>query len=418
MIKKVFKYTLLVICILVLVYFGYNKIEEKNKRNLFINNIIVIEGYNEERIEDYFNYYKIHPSFEIERIVVEVNKSDDKVVYYDSFIDLVKQPNLFECLKYLFKNKEASINDVTVLSNKQLLDITYDDVLARYIHLEIDGATIRKCVGYSKKYSEIEPNDVICIINFGLEDIEPSKQLLDLIYADFFIPARVERYLKLYQENSDYTPRQVVEIVNCDADRPFYTDVEPSDLSKGILVINNKYHYLESDYVPANLVVVDKKYSSYGARMEKEAYEAFVEMCEAARKELLEIKIQGDNGYRSYDLQKAIYNYKKSTYGTAIADSRGARAGHSEHQTGLAVDIEIYPLEGNTTYSYYNMFEWSKENCWYYGFIYRYQAGKEHLTGYNRENWHYRYVGKEVAMFIKEHDITFDEYYTYFIKGY
>ncbi len=464
--KKALKLILLTIIILFIVFLGYNKLEKINERNKYINEISVLFDYDENKAEDYFNYHKIHPSFEIDRVVAEVNDRNEEVLYYDSFFDLIKQPNRFECIFYFFENKEASINDVIVISNKQLLDIEYDavlmeylhldmdgaairkcveyskkyaeaktedvivlsnkqlldmeydELLLKYLHLEMDGPSIRKCVEYSKKYDEIETDDVVHIITLGLEEIEPSKQFLSLIYTDFFMPTRVQRYLKLYQKNINYTSRQVVEIVNCDADQQFYTNVEPSDLSKGILVINNKFNYLESDYVPANLVVVDEKYSSYGARMEKEAYEAFVEMCEAARESLLEIRINGDNGYRSYDYQSEIYDYYEYVYGTSGVDSCSARAGYSEHQTGLAVDIVIYPLNGNSTYSYSRMYQWTIENCWDYGFIYRYQGGKEHLTGYMQEDWHYRYVGKEVALFIKEHNITFDEYYTYFIKGY
>ena len=463
MVKKTFKYTLLVICVVITVFFSYNKIKEKNELKHFISEISLLEGYSEEKNEDYFNYYKIHSSYEMDRIVVEVNENNEKVFYYDSFIDLIKQPNRIECIKYFFKNKGVSINDVIVLSKKQLLDMTYDDILAEYLHLdmggptirecvdyskknakakiedvivlskkqlldmtyddvlveylhlEIDGPTIRKCVDYSKKYNEIETNDVIYIINTGLEDVEPSKQFLDLINTDFFMPTRLERYLKLCEKNNNYTSRQIVEIVNCDADQEFYTNVGLSDLSKGFLVINNKFNYLSSDYVPANLVVVDKKYSSYGARMEKNAYDAFVEMCEAARENLLEIKVIGDNGYRSYSYQKEVYRYYKGLYGKAV-DTRVARPGYSEHQTGLSVDIRVSPLKGNNTYT--KMYDWTKEHCWEYGFICRYQAGKEHLTGFYKEDWHYRYVGKEVALFIKEHDITFDEYYTYFVKGY
>ncbi|MGI6510523.1 MAG: M15 family metallopeptidase [Erysipelotrichaceae bacterium] len=464
--KKALKLILLTIILLLVVFFGYNRLEKINERNKYVSEISVLIDYDENKAEDYFNYHKIHPSFEIDRVVAEVNDRNEEILYYDSFFDLIKQPNRFECIVYFFENKEASINDVIVISNKQLLDIEYDAVLMEYLHLDMDGATtrkcveyskkyveaktedviilsnkqlldmeydellleylyldidgtsIRKCVEYSKKYDEIETEDVVHIVSLGLEEIIPSEQFLSLIYTDFFMPTRVQRYLELYQNNLNYTSRQVVEIVNCDADRQFYTNVEPSDLSKGTLVINNKFNYLESDYVPANLVVVDEKYSSYGARMEKNAYEAFVEMCDAAREDLLEIRINGDNGYRSYDYQNEIYDYCIYLYGANGADFFGARAGYSEHQTGLAVDIVIYPLNGNSTYSYYRMYQWAMENCWDYGFIYRYQGGKEHLTGYMQEDWHYRYVGKEVALFIKEHNITFDEYYTYFVKGY
>ncbi|NLZ75065.1 MAG: M15 family metallopeptidase, partial [Erysipelotrichia bacterium] len=348
---------------------------------------------------------------------VEVNKSNKKVLYYDSFIDLIKQPNRIECIKYFFENKTASINDVVVLNEKQLLDMTYDDVLAEYLHLDMDKITIKKCVYYSKKNSNVEPNDVIYIINLGLEDIEPTKQFLDLIHTDFFMPTRLERYMKLYEKNNDYTSRQIVEIVNCDADQEFYTNIMPADLSKGVLILCNKFYCLPSDYEPANLVRVDKKYTIYDdVEMVKDAYDALEEMSKVARDNLLEIKIIGRSAYRDYDFQRTLYNRKKKNYGLEIADISVARPGHSEHQTGLSVDIRVFPLEGNNTYT--KMFDWTKEHCWEYGFICRYQGGKEHLTGFYKEDWHYRYVGKEVALFIKEHDITFDEYYNYFVKGY
>ena len=417
MIKKTSKYILLLICIVVLLFFGYNKFKEKKELKRFISEISLLEGYNEERSEDYFNYYKIHPSYETDKIVVEVNKSNKKVLYYDSFIDLIKQPNRIECIKYFFENKTASINDVVVLNEKQLLDMTYDDVLAEYLHLDMDKITIKKCVYYSKKNSNVEPNDVIYIINLGLEDIEPTKQFLDLIHTDFFMPTRLERYMKLYEKNNDYTSRQIVEIVNCDADQEFYTNIMPADLSKGVLILCNKFYCLPSDYEPANLVRVDKKYTIYDdVEMVKDAYDALEEMSKVARDNLLEIKIIGRSAYRDYDFQRTLYNRKKKNYGLEIADISVARPGHSEHQTGLSVDIRVFPLEGNNTYT--KMFDWTKEHCWEYGFICRYQGGKEHLTGFYKEDWHYRYVGKEVALFIKEHDITFDEYYNYFVKGY
>lgn len=305
--KKALKLILLTIILLLVVFFGYNRLEKINERNKYVSEISVLIDYDENKAEDYFNYHKIHPSFEIDRVVAEVNDRNEEILYYDSFFDLIKQPNRFECIVYFFENKEASINDVIVISNKQLLDIEYDAVLMEYLHLDMDGATtrkcveyskkyveaktedviilsnkqlldmeydellleylyldidgtsIRKCVEYSKKYDEIETEDVVHIVSLGLEEIIPSEQFLSLIYTDFFMPTRVQRYLELYQNNLNYTSRQVVEIVNCDADRQFYTNVEPSDLSKGTLVINNKFNYLESDYVPANLVVVDEK---------------------------------------------------------------------------------------------------------------------------------------------------------------
>lgn len=93
-----------------------------------------------------------------------------------------------------------------------------------------------------------------------------------------------------------------------------------------------------------------------------------------------------------------------------------ARPGYSEHQTGLATDID----NGGRTYILFKdtqEYQWMQENAHKYGFIQRYQEGKESITGYNVESWHYRYVGTETAEFIKSKNITYDEYYETFIKS-
>ena len=97
------------------------------------------------------------------------------------------------------------------------------------------------------------------------------------------------------------------------------------------------------------------------------------------------------------------------------ADLSTARAGFSEHQTGLAIDILTY----NVTLSNFeetDAFKWLSSNAYKYGFILRYPKGKEDITGYEYESWHYRYVGVEIATQIFEEDITFDEYYAYYLE--
>ena len=98
----------------------------------------------------------------------------------------------------------------------------------------------------------------------------------------------------------------------------------------------------------------------------------------------------------------------------AKADTYSARAGTSEHQTGLATDVNSV----STSFENSSAFKWLEKNSYKYGFILRYPKGKEHITGYMYEPWHYRYVGSEVAKVIKEKNITYEEYYaTYILKG-
>ena len=92
-----------------------------------------------------------------------------------------------------------------------------------------------------------------------------------------------------------------------------------------------------------------------------------------------------------------------------------AKAGHSEHQTGLSVDV----MGSNNDYDQFEKskeFDWMKNNSYKYGFILRYPKGKEYITGFKYEPWHYRYVGKDIASIIYTEGITLEEYYKKYIK--
>ena len=146
---------------------------------------------------------------------------------------------------------------------------------------------------------------------------------------------------------------------------------------------------------------------SYGSgKLRKEAAEAFDEMCAAAKKE--NIIIYGGSGYRSYSYQQDLYNRYVARDGKKEADTFSARAGYSEHQTGLAMDIM------NSNWGYIDEIDeeytWLVNNSYKYGFILRYLEGKEDITGYVYEPWHYRYVGVELATEITKLGITYDEY--------
>ena len=123
-----------------------------------------------------------------------------------------------------------------------------------------------------------------------------------------------------------------------------------------------------------------------------------------------------NSSYRDYESQEDIWETRKSLYGTKKADEYAARPGYSEHQTGYAVDVadfnDVNDKFGNT-----KSYIWMKENAHKYGFILRYPKDKEDITGYSYEPWHYRYVGKEIASKIYNENITFDEYYAYYIDN-
>ena len=129
-------------------------------------------------------------------------------------------------------------------------------------------------------------------------------------------------------------------------------------------------------------------------------------MFDDAKKEGLTLYV--NSAYRSYNSQKEVYQEYVVSHGKD-ASKYAAMPGYSEHQTGLALDI-FKP--GTTTKTFENTKEaaWLAKNAHKYGFILRYPKGKENITGYAYESWHYRYVGIDIAKKIFEENITFEEY--------
>lgn len=112
------------------------------------------------------------------------------------------------------------------------------------------------------------------------------------------------------------------------------------------------------------------------------------------------------SGYRSYTDQKIIYNGYVKRDGKAAADRYSARPGHSEHQTGLAFDLNSIL----SSFEHTPEAKWIAENCHKYGFIIRYPRGKEHITGYMYEPWHVRYIGIEKATAVYESGLCLEEF--------
>ena len=118
-------------------------------------------------------------------------------------------------------------------------------------------------------------------------------------------------------------------------------------------------------------------------------------------------------GFRSYRLQKSIYSWNLQADGYYEASRYHALPGTSEHQTGLAVDLCCEATNYNNSFSFLNTKEyaWLLENAHLYGWTLRYPEDKTHITGYNFEPWHFRYVGIELATYLKEHNLVLEEYY-------
>jgi D-alanyl-D-alanine carboxypeptidase len=244
-----------------------------------------------------------------------------------------------------------------------------------------------------------------------------EKKLKQLNYInkelDYYNNDYIDRYIKYKNKNTNLSLEQVIKNVNMDLDLTKYEDIKKSTHLNTNEILVNKYNYLESDYIPDNLEEISSRYSLSDMNLVSEAKEAFENLSLAAAKESLNIIAM--SSYRSYKYQVTLYNNYVKSDGKEKADTYSGRPGHSEHQTGLAVDV--YNLKENyTNFENTEEYEWMQEHASEYGFILRFPKDKEEETGYQFESWHYRYVGIEAAKYIKENNISFEEYYATKIK--
>ena len=210
----------------------------------------------------------------------------------------------------------------------------------------------------------------------------------------------------------------VVRNINIHLDKNFYEEEFNTDVSKDTSMLVNKYYLLGSDYAPSDLVTISQTYSWGDAgsqKTRKVTYDAFLEMWNAAQEEQ-GYYLMVSSSYRSYQEQEIVYNNYKKTRGQKYADSIAARPGASEHQTGLTLDIFNKLNNNKNTFKDTDTAKWLENNAYRFGFILRYPEDKVKVTGYSYEAWHFRYVGKEIAKYVYENNITFEEYYAYYIE--
>ena len=245
--------------------------------------------------------------------------------------------------------------------------------------------------------------------------LEESKNdtLVNLLKEQYYINDNLDRYFEYIKKNKNAELNKVVAVVNTNRDYKYYEHTKATDMSKGNLILVNKYNYLDKDFKP-EIVRASSQYAFDGNSCTQEVLSAFENMADAARSEDIVLVI--NSSYRSYDDQETIWSSRKKANGTAKADEYAARAGFSEHQSGLAIDIAQYRINYED-FEETPGFAWLSEHAQDYGFILRYPKDKEDITGYSYESWHYRYVGVEAAKKIKEEGISFDEYYAFYIEG-
>ncbi len=225
---------------------------------------------------------------------------------------------------------------------------------------------------------------------------------------DYFNNDYLDRYIDYKNKNKDLSIKDIIIEVNIGLDNDYYTNTKETPYLNKSYILVNKYNYLPEDYVPKNLEPISEEYARSGMQLVNYAKEAFESLATDAKKDGMTIVAM--SSYRSYQYQENLYNRYVQEDGKEAADTYSGRPGFSEHQSGLAVDV--YNGEKDyTDFEETEEFEWMQENAYKYGFILRFPKEKTKQTGYQYESWHYRYVGKEIATYIHEKKISYEEYY-------
>jgi LAS superfamily LD-carboxypeptidase LdcB len=305
--------------------------------------------------------------------------------------------------EYDYSKTLEEILDTKSFEKKYLRDY----LVINYLDKEnfLDNVSKLLTLGYTGNdingiYEKLDEKNILLLL-----DNSYLKDIVKVINLNYFDSTKLERYLKYNNDKISY--EDLVTYVNIGLDNEYYTDVTKVDKQDDLLVLVNKYNSLNSDYVPSDLEAIGTKYNKgWNNKMRHEAKVAFEEMCEGALKD--GITIYSGSAYRSYSYQKTLYNNYVASNGFKKAETFSARAGYSEHQTGLATDV--MNAKGNYISKDDKEYTWLNNNSYKYGFILRYPEGKEDITGYMFEEWHFRFLGKEVAKEVYDSKLTFDEY--------
>ncbi|WP_288221322.1 D-alanyl-D-alanine carboxypeptidase family protein [uncultured Clostridium sp.] len=361
--KKKFKFIRIVLFLFVLWIVLYIPIKVKHF-TLIRSEVKAGERFNEnlETIQ-YFKNMKISYS--------NLYGDEEKLAEIKTLIDTIESKLSSEVtneVENLILELKSKVNDLSASNERELEE---------YFNSITEGSI--------KNFNEDESNEVNRLINeynslFSEKKYNLAKEKLDDLNQYITDTKKVANKRKI---NETYEEKS-----NEDASLR-----EPKYIN-GILIVNKEFG-LPDTFAPGEST---------------EAREAFERMKSDAAKE--GIYLNAFSTYRNYWSQDRLYWNYVSNYGQDPTDTFSAKAGFSEHQTGLAFDIGGVDrsLWAEEDFKYTAEAEWLKNNCTKYGFILRYPEGKEWITGYMHESWHFRYIGVKDSKNFQNSDLTLEEY--------
>ena len=315
-------------------------------------------------------------------------------------------------------NKEENFSEIVkFVKNNGIYDEKYEE---EYKNIKYNEKPIFKevlSVFLDKGYKGEEINYIMELSDKNINKLKNTDYIDISNYYTFknFNVDNISRYNKYKESHEEYEYKNIVTYVNIKLDLPVYTDTVEVKEPDSLLVLVNKYNSLPKNYKPTNLVAMKGYYEGQDPSLREETKSALEDLQKASKEEI-GIRLLPTTAFRDYNFQNTLYTNYKNKDGVEAADTYSARPGYSDHQTGLAVDLKN-PERSNVRLSDSD-YEWLHNNAYKYGFIIRFPKGKEFITGYQFENWHIRYVGKDVAKIIYENDLTLEEYIDLYVTEY
>mgnify|MGYP001157749053 CR=1 FL=1 len=259
----------------------------------------------------------------------------------------------------------------------------------------------------------------LILLELGYVESDFENQIIMTTIKEHLIPkefyqkiSQIKSYnselLPLYYEyyQAGYSVIEALNIVNYPNFLNLNRKTQKAILIKDILLVNRIYR-LSSDDVPSNLTSIigvpfikrPKEVMQVKVNVLR-AYQSLYQKLESLNLELIVY-----SAYRSYEKQLSLWQESSSFH-----DMYLAKPGHSEHQTGLALDLATLNTGLSMAFENTDVFLYLRYHAHEYGFILRYPEGKAHITGYAYEPWHFRFVGTKIAFIIFKENLTLEEY--------
>ena len=411
-------------------------IEDKRSSDEIID-FLFVKNFNYDCYEEYVDFSEQYPDLEA-----------NEVVYLASFFEHVFIPSLlqygytdgtfdmwFQSPKFMEYIKQVDINNLNNIlnfaketGNDLYTLIEYVDYEKRYPNLKLNEV-VREVDEYQEVilpklkekgyiaddiqsiYSQLNLSDLKILLETNLL----PTQTIELMIASGFNSSSLAIYDEVLNNGNDYSVTYALQYAKYpNVKMNFYKEIVMTPNQESLLVLVNKNYQLSQTYIPYDFIPVEvtlSEFAPYETNYLRRDAAAATEQLFAAAEDLgFELTLR--TGFLSYESQKKRYEQDVYEMGLEYAETISTRPGHSEHQTGLAIDVTTPSINNELTVDFVQSEEgqWVLSHAHEFGFIIRYPEGKEEEVGYTYEPWHLRYVGKEVAKEIHEKQWILEDY--------